>query len=119
MRLYCYHLPPIDHWTGGMTPELFLASLAPSPGWLGTVAAAVEMLQELEASAQAAFREIGWEGDIREGPYFFALPDEARLAVGYVLKQAAEGSTFVASPIELPWLRGISRVEPTVIPHPG
>jgi hypothetical protein len=55
-------------------------------------------------------RKLGWEGDIRSfegGPYIAALP-----AGGHVIawKQDNNGTTFIASPFELPWISAEDRI---------
>lgn len=63
---------------------------------------------ELWESVQAAARQMGWEGDIREGPSVTVLPREpGEYEPGHVIvawKQHNNGTTFLASPIRLPWL---------------
>ena len=48
-----------------------------------------------------------WEGDIADGIYVFAIPtcEYPEMMRGYIWKQSNNGSTFVASPVELPWLK--------------
>lgn len=48
-----------------------------------------------------------WEGDIRgEDIYLFSLPDPDNCSekIGIVWKQENNGTTFICSPVELPWL---------------
>ena len=65
-------------------------------------------MARLKATAETAFKSILWEGDVREGPYYFAMPGESELDIGYIVKQDNNGSCFVASPIELPHLDSIA-----------
>jgi len=61
--------------------------------------------EELLESAKEKFRAAGWEGDVTMGPYFAGLPTDdetGRTMVG--LKQSNNGTTFIWSPLELPWL---------------
>jgi len=66
--------------------------------------------QFLEAISEArdAASKLGWEGDFREEPRVFWLPDAdtGELVFGFVWKQDNNGSTFVVSPLPLPWLDG-------------
>lgn len=113
--LYCYHTPPIDFWYGALNHEqLFdvIAHHSPSMRWL------VDMLDEIEAvasAAQSGFKQVGWEGDISEGPFFFFVPSELEMKCGYVLKQSNNGSTFVASPHPMPWLAEHSMTDHVVV----
>jgi len=58
--------------------------------------------------AQAAAKEVDWEGDIRKGeqPYVSPLPHHDDTICEFLIawKQDNNGSTFVASPYPLPWL---------------
>jgi hypothetical protein len=103
VKLHCYHACPIDWWDGALTANELLSKMSPKSDAVDLSCAAAR-LAEIEADARVAFREIGWEGDVSEGPYFFCLPDEGYCSLGYMLKQSNNGSTFVASPQPLPWL---------------
>lgn len=49
-----------------------------------------------------------WEGDIRGNDiYLFSLPDpdNAMVRMGLVWKQDNNGSTYICSPVEIPWLK--------------
>lgn len=104
MKIYCYKLPPIDFWEGAMTGGDLLSTMRTWRGDLGAVIGYLSSVDELERSAQDGFRELHWEGDIREGPYYFAVPGEADMIPGYALKQDNNGTTFVACTVELPHL---------------
>ncbi|MBZ4402420.1 hypothetical protein [Myxococcus sp. AS-1-15] len=57
------------------------------------------LLQRARAQTSCA-----WEGDFMQGPGKFAIPMEGSFAFGYAWKQANDGTTFVASPVQLPWM---------------
>ena len=68
-----------------------------------------------EVAQYKAFREkafalghkVGWEGDIREGPFIAGLPTNETGNDGHIMiawKQDNNGDTFVVSPFKLPWL---------------
>ena len=48
-------------------------------------------------------KEVGWEGDFREPPCVFSIPSD-QFYLGFAFKQDNNGSTFILSPVELPWL---------------
>jgi hypothetical protein len=102
MILYCYQIPPIDVWFGALDGGQLLASawVGCQEDW-GAIASVCGEVAEVKALAESAFRTIGWEGDVREGPYYFALPGETGLSIGHVIKQDNNGNCFVASPREL------------------
>lgn len=118
---HVYMIEPIDDWSGWMDKAALMSSLAfvdfhEHPPAL-TISEKIkhdlrrskEALGDFEALAMAAARTVGWEGDIRDGPYFSALPPKAFdnycfVAVMMALKQDNNGQTFIVSPYELPWL---------------
>jgi hypothetical protein len=55
-------------------------------------------------SALEAASGVGWEGDFRNGPYVGFIPDEGEMATYFVWKQDNNGTTYVVTPIEMPWL---------------
>ena len=109
MKLYCYHIPPIDFWFGALTGNQLLATV-----WDGyhhdwkNVAEACRKVAELKTSAEDAFKTISWEGDVREGAYYFALPNDTDMVIGYIVKQDNNGNCFIASPEELPHLDSLA-----------
>lgn len=62
-------------------------------------------LSDWESAKQAAL-DNGWEGDARQPPAVFWLPDTrfAQFRCGFVVKQDNNGTTYVISPYELPHL---------------
>lgn len=62
-----------------------------------------EFLKDWEEAKSAAY-EHGWEGDFRQGPSVFWLPDETGFIYGFVFKQDNNGTTYVISPMVLPWV---------------
>ena len=104
MSLYCYHIPPIDSWLGALTRRQLIEALwEEGQGW-EAVAAACRRVAALEEEAERGFKRIAWEGDVREGPYYFALPRDPEMSLGYIIKQDNNGNCFVASPVALPHL---------------
>lgn len=103
MKLYCYHIAPIDYWYGALTEDELLSTVHRSgaPGFEHTAEMRTH-IASLVKKAEEAFTSIGWEGDIRDGPFFFAIPGDASMRLGYMLKQDNNGNCFIASPIELP-----------------
>lgn len=109
MKLYCYHIPPIDYWFGALTGKQLFDSAWDVCGedW-GSIAAVCEQAADLKGQAEAAFKRIDWEGDVREGPYYFALPGDTEMSIGYIVKQENNGNCFVASPKPLPFLDSLA-----------
>lgn len=119
---FFYAVDPIDFWDGWMDKSAFLLSLIeeddePPPSWL-TVSQNIarklkrsqEILGAFEVAAKVVAPLIGWEGDIREGPYFSVLPGNSRdnnvcVPIIMAFKHNNNGTTFIASSYELPWLQ--------------
>ena len=105
MKLFCYHISPIDYWPGAMTREDLLKTMTDNQysAW-SDLADACRNLDTLQSKAEEAFKKITWEGDVCSGPFYFALPGDTHMAIGFILKQDNNGATFIASPYELPHL---------------
>lgn len=95
-KLWCYATGPIDFWDGCVDKTKFLKSMTCTRS----------DLNRIEGAALGAFRLLGWEGDVRSGPYFFALPDppNCTMQLGLAVKQDNGGRCFFASPFRLPYL---------------
>jgi hypothetical protein len=100
-RLFVYELPPIDFWQG-WTPESRWPEGEDDPFYeygLNDEEAAADL-----ALAKGLATRCGWEGD---GEWRMAgLPRDDVAAPTYMLavKQQNNGTTFIISPYELPWL---------------
>lgn len=98
---------PIDWWIGWHKPEdifrvgVILATSAADTYWEASDWYAAWTL------AQRGARQLGWEGDCRQGPFVCPCPegDDAgwRFIIGW--KQDNNGTSYIASPVELPHLR--------------
>jgi hypothetical protein len=62
---------------------------------------ATEMLRE---GQRVAAEHLDWPGDVREGPYVFSIPAETNCALGVAWKEDNNGTTYVVSQMEMPWL---------------
>ena len=102
-RLYVYTPPPIDYWTGWVTVTKAMSGghgqdLEDEPYADDELSANLGKAKELAAGC-------GWEGD---GTWRIAgLPPEDVAGPLYVLavKQSNNGTTFIITPRELPWLQ--------------
>lgn len=102
MKLYCYHVAPIDFWFGAVGSSLLDSMIDGEYGDARERKQVRAGIVALRSKAEKAFLGIGWEGDVREGPYFFSVPGDNQMLLGYMLKQDNNGSCFIASPIPLP-----------------
>lgn len=105
--MFVYGRSAIDFWPGWLTEAEFKASVERafysgedrSFVWAEYV--------KFRDRAYAVAKTIGWEGDIREGPYVAGLPPEEETSSSdFVIawKQDNNGDTFIASPRQLKWL---------------
>jgi hypothetical protein len=100
--MFAYSRAAIDFWPGWMTEKQFEASLKAQ-----MYDGAVREYYEFRDAAFALAKKVGWEGDIREGPFIAGLPThdvgrDGRFMIAW--KQDNNGDTFVVSPYRLPWL---------------
>lgn len=95
-KLYCYHVAPIDYWAGALTEAQIMAAIEeynePDKH---------EKIKELKRRASEAFLTIGWEGDQTGGAFYFGVPSNRDMRLGYIVKQSNNGACFIASPILL------------------
>lgn len=111
--MYAYHIAPIDFmWDALPTVKEFIKKLHDQyqvsnyeeyndfPNF-----DCRKFLSDLKKGEEIAGK-IGWEGDFRIEPHVFMLPlDELEFVYGFAWKQDNNGSTFIISPVDLPWLR--------------
>lgn len=110
--MYAYHIGPIDYaWSQLKTVEDTAAEMAAFEARVAVVNAAEvveypevkQFLADWQEAKSLACGE-GWEGDFRQGPVVFWIPEGGSFAYGFAFKQDNNGSTFVISPVPMPWL---------------
>ncbi|MCA7086064.1 hypothetical protein K7G19_20960 [Cupriavidus sp. DB3] len=117
MRFYAYHIVPIDFgWHLLSTVEETAARLGADEARSRVSGDIVEeptvaAFADLYKRAQTAAMHAGWEGDFRQGPVVFWIPEQDGFYPGFVWKQDNNGSTFVVSPVRLPHLEKIGTCE--------
>lgn len=99
--IYVYRVDPIDDFHLWMSPDDLLSKFEKEDfrsRW---------EYDEVLDMARAGARLIGWEGDMRDGPFVSVLPPGGS-GVGspflIAWKQNNNGTSFVTSPYALPWL---------------
>ncbi len=97
-KYYHYETGPIDAFWGCIPIEEFLNS--EEEQGINCTGIITRLMREC--------RKFGaWEGDMNRGVLVFALPcDSGRLEmeIGFIWKQSNNGTTFIISPRELPWI---------------
>jgi hypothetical protein len=101
--MFVYAMGPIENWEGWRPAE------GASTFGEASIAERAEF-REFFSRAREIARELGWEGDISEGPFVSALPDPAQhgSAIMVAWRQSKNGTTFVASPFRIPYLENES-----------
>lgn len=104
--IFVYGVEPIDAWLGWSDEAQFRASV---DRWCAPESrdAMWTFYEAFRDNAMDIARTLGWQGDIREGPFTAGMPTfEIRNTSLFLVawKQANDGLTFIASPVRLPWL---------------
>lgn len=110
--IYAYQLNPIDFWAGWTKAKKAVRPVHFGPGEF--IEAELDLIdpevwERQWNLAQAAAAKVGWEGDVRGEPYVIGLPEDGAISGGggrFIIgwKQDNNGTTFVVSPVRLPWL---------------
>jgi hypothetical protein len=98
---------PIDFWEGWQSESEYLAKLCDSePRPDQRVKALLEYI-DLRCKAEHLARSTAGQGHIRCGPYIAALPSDggSKCPIMIAFKQTNNGTTFIISPYQLPWLK--------------
>lgn len=114
---HVYECPPVDCWNGAVGVEEYMVLLG-ERGIVGDNE--IEVFVELFEGAVKAVAEMTlWEGD---GTWWLsAIPDVERAIMWmmFLIKQQNNGTTFIASMVELPWLEEWRCHEPLSEPGDG
>ena len=103
--MFIYELNPVDYFTGSIPLDEYLNSTKEIDDPYGEHEFTKNQIEQLTAEMKNI---DSWEGDVMDGVYLFALPGknmDTNLALGIVWKQRNNGTTFVVSEMELPWLK--------------
>lgn len=108
---HVYALPPLDFgWEDLIPIDRYLERLqaeeeaVSNQGWQRKGPTQVEQFNQFLENGKAAARRVGWEGDFRDDPHVGFLPRYDSLLPYVVWKQDNNGTTFVVSPVPLPYL---------------
>jgi hypothetical protein len=107
MRWNTYEIGPIDmRWDhlGTVADKLAELRNAEREGGAEALHIGPDEFASAWESAQEAASAAGWEGDFRQDPVVFWVPDDTEFSFGFVIKQDNNGTTYVVSPVELPHL---------------
>jgi len=101
-----YHINPIDFWEGWQKPSAVFSTDTFFP--FRNPSYEVERWVKMWAKAQELAKKVGWEGDVSAGPFVSGIPDDSETAIIIGWKQDNNGSTFIATPFEMPWLKEVT-----------
>lgn len=109
--MYVYHIAPIDHaWDQLKSVAETAREMAADEAELATMGRRKGESPELSefladwALAKDLAHSENWEGDFSQGPVVFWVPVDGTFQYGFAFKQPNNGSTFVISPVPMPWL---------------
>lgn len=114
MNWFAYAVSPIDFGWGNLkTVEETARELGSTDAYVKVMGADTlleegptfeDFLRAWESAKEAAYAE-GWEGDFRHKPVVFWVPTSTTFEFGFAFKQDNNGTTFVISPVPMPWLK--------------
>lgn len=113
MSWYVYEMSPIDYgWSNLKTVKDTAAELGAAEAAARAAGVDFLMYEELLLetfladwqSAQIAAQEHGWAGEFRHAPVVFWVPNDSTFIYGFTFKQDTNGTTYVVSPVPMPWL---------------
>lgn len=103
--MHYYETSPIDSFFGMLTLDEFFCQVQKE------IPDELEFIKDSTLNALKETEEFFrynsmWEGDVRSGPFVFAIPDpdNASYREAFVWKQRNNGTSFIASPCPIPWL---------------
>lgn len=104
--IFVYGVEPIDAWLAWSDEEQLKASV---DRWCSSERRSGfwAFYEAFRDQSMEIARSLGWQGDIREGPFVAGVPTfEIRNTSLFMVawKQDDDGLTFIASPVRLPWL---------------
>lgn len=104
--MYLYRVEPLDYWDLLIPIESLITE---NPEYGSSVDLNHLLIQAMEIAYKLSKKpEYLWDGDV-ECIYLFGLPtrpNEAsnKFVHGFAWKQLNNGTTFICSPYELPWM---------------
>lgn len=108
--MFTYHIAPIDTgWENLRTvdqtiEDLDTVELRANPKGYGPAPdVSVDDFEYAWGEAKELAYGAGWEGDFKHDPVVFWVPVTDGFQYGFVFKQDNNGSTFVVSPVPMPW----------------
>jgi len=64
-------------------------------------------------------KSMGMSSDFRQEPSVLWMPSELQMEYGFVFKEDSNGTTYVVSQLEMPWLQSISMTQDIINSRPG
>lgn len=111
--MFFYMIPPIDFWAGATTfnpsEQRARTSSRPDPAdyWLSEQVDLAKAITEALNQGMPVFEGWGLASTIRECRYG-CLPGDHQTEVWVGIKEENNGTTYIASPVEIPSLDGLA-----------
>jgi hypothetical protein len=105
--MFVYARMTIDFWAGWLEEAEYKNQLPRRFYTPEDIKNALAKYESFLEKGKGLAAKVGWEGDMRDGPYVAGLPKPASGRDGQVMvawKQDNNGDTFIVSPLRLPWL---------------
>lgn len=105
MKMYFYEVPPIDdNWEAMRLIDELPNAINCCCGKCG-LPAWVKLEFDACLLASSKFSWGCWtDKEYSQPPRVFVLPDEEEFKIGFVWKTVNNGTTYIISPFELPWM---------------
>lgn len=123
---FIYVIPPIDFgWEHLPTVEDTLKAIKrdeeirSNGGELYDLAYRSEKFSKDWEQAVTIAKSMGMSSDFRQEPSVLWMPSELQMEYGFVFKEDNNGTTYVVSHIEMPWLESISMTRDILNNRPG
>ncbi|WP_341020752.1 hypothetical protein [Brevundimonas diminuta] len=107
MKIHVYAAAPIDFWQGWQHTSTAVTLARDENGLPPDLKINRDDFAPFFQTVKELAHELGWEGDMSQGPFVSMLPD-IKSGGGYLVaafKQSNNGVTFIGSQVELPYLR--------------
>ena len=123
---FIYVIPPIDFgWEHLPTVQDTLKAIKRDEdiradgGELYDLAYRSEKFSKDWEEAVTVAKSMGMSSDFRQEPSVFWMPSELQMEYGFVFKEDSNGTTYVVSQLEMPWLQSISMTQDIISSRPG
>ncbi len=105
--MYGYVVAPLDYFDGCINLDDFIKNYQAKSIVNDDFQKYNEIYEILTKLLESMKFSDWWEGDLKESIQVFSIPGDGETDIGFIWKQNNNGTTFVVSPIPLPYLNEI------------